>query len=252
MQDTMAQWLMFGGTRAAARARLFCFHHAGGAASMYRRWMDDLPPEFDLYALQLPGREFRIREEAFTQLEPLVQEVVQVLTPLMDRPLVLFGHSMGATVAFELARELRRRGVSQPLLLGVSGRIAPHFRSRFTPVQELTDAQLVEKLKNVGGLPDYVLNEPELMAHVLPLVRADYKIVDNYRLVPEPPLSCPIAAFHGLNDILTNQEEITGWQQHTTGKFTVQGFPGDHFFLANARREILQALRSGLQQVLGG
>jgi medium-chain acyl-[acyl-carrier-protein] hydrolase len=110
----------------------------------------------------------------------------------------------------------------------------------------------VEKLKNVGGLPDYVLNEPELMAHVLPLVRADYKIVDNYRLVPEPPLSCSIAAFHGLNDILTNQEEITGWQQHTTGKFTVQGFPGDHFFLANARREILQALRSGLQQVLGG
>jgi medium-chain acyl-[acyl-carrier-protein] hydrolase len=218
---------------------------------MYRKWADELPPELELFAIQLPGREFRIREKCFTQVEPLVQEVLRVLEPLMDRPFAFFGHSMGATVAFELARELRRRGARQPVVLGISGRIAPHCRSRFRPVQELTDAQLVEKLKEVGGLPEYVLNEPELMAHVLPLVRADYKIVDDYRLIPEPPLSCSISAFYGLGDVLTTQEEISGWQQHTTGKFTMQGFPGDHFYLTHARGDILRTLRDGLQQALG-
>lgn len=217
---------------------------------MYRKWVDDLPPELDLYAVQLPGREFRIREASFTQLEPLIQELVRVLNPLLEQPFALFGHSMGATVAFELARALRRRGARQPLMLGASGRIAPHFRSRFTPVQELTEAQLVEKLRKSGGLPDYVINEPELMAMVLPLVRSDYKIVDGYRLAPEPPLTCPIAAFYGLNDALTTPEEISGWQQHTTGAFSVQAFPGDHFFLANARREILSTLSRGLLQAL--
>jgi surfactin synthase thioesterase subunit len=251
MRDDSTEWLMFGGKRAAARVRLFCFHHAGGAASMYRKWAEELPQEVDTFAIQLPGREFRIREAPLTKLEAILQELVRVLGPQLDRPFAFFGHSMGATVAFELARELRRRGASQPVHLGVSGRIAPHLHSRFKKVQQLTDAELVAKLRQVGGLPDYVLNEPELMAHVLPLVRADYVIVDGYQYVPEPPLACSVSAYWGQRDVLATEDEVSQWRQHTTGNFTLHGFPGDHTFLANARPDILRILRAALEAAPG-
>jgi surfactin synthase thioesterase subunit len=251
MQDDSAEWLMFGGARAAARVRLFCFHHAGGAASMYRKWAEELPPEVDTFAIQLPGREFRIKEAPLTKLETILQEVLRVLEPRLDRPFAFFGHSMGATIAFELARELRRRGARQPVHLGVSGRIAPHLRSRFRPVQQLSDAELVTQLRKAGGLPDYILNEPELMAHVLPLVRADYTLVDNYQYVPEPPLACSISAFWGQGDVLATQDEVSQWRQHTAGSFTQHGFPGDHFFLAHARPDVLRILRAALAPATG-
>ena len=246
-----ADWLLFGGNKPSARARLFCFHHAGGAASMYRKWAEEVPPELELLAVQLPGREFRIREKGFTRVEPLVQELLRVLGPFLDRPFAFFGHSMGATVGFELARALRRRGERGPAHFGVSGRIAPHLRSRFTPVHELQDRELVNRLMKMGGLPEHILKEPELMALVLPLVRNDYGIVDNYQLVPEPPLACPMTVFWGHGDIIVSREEAAGWQQHTTGSFSLHGLPGDHFFVGSARRELQQLLFPELKQALG-
>lgn len=251
MQDNSSDWLLFGASKVPARARLFCFHHAGGAGSMYRRWADEAPVGLSVYAVQLPGREFRLREQPFTRVEPLVQELMRVLEPRLDLPFAFFGHSMGATVAFELARELRRREARGPVHIGISGRIAPHVRSRFTPVHELKDAELVDRLRRMGGLPEHVLREPELMAIVLPLIRADYSIVDNYQLTPEPPLSCPMTVFWGHNDIVVKQEEAAGWQQYTTGRFSLHGFPGDHFFINNAGREMQQLLYRDMLPALG-
>ena len=249
MKDAAEEWLMFGGQKKpAARMQLFCFHHAGGGASMYRKWVDALPEEISLCAIQLPGREFRLREPCFTRMEPLVQELARLLTPRLELPFAFFGHSMGALVAFELARELRRRGAREPFHLGVSGRIAPQVRSRFRPAAELTDAQLIERVRELGGLPEHIAREPELLALVMPVIRADYGIVDNYTCASEPPLSCAISAFWGRSDILATEEQVSGWKQHTTGRFTVHDFPGDHFFVNTVWQDVQRALSEDLTQ----
>ncbi|QSQ15448.1 thioesterase II family protein [Myxococcus landrumensis] len=251
MEDTVDEWLMFSGQRKpAARLQLICFHHAGGGASMFRKWAEELPEEIAVSAVQLPGREFRLREPCFTRMEPLIHELVKRLTPRFDLPFAFFGHSMGALVAFELARELRRRGEREPFYLGVSGRIAPQLRSRFRPAAELTDAQLIERVRELGGLPEQVAREPELLALVLPIIRADYAVIDNYTCTAEPPLSCAISAFWGRGDILATEEQVFAWKQHTHHQFTIRDFPGDHFFVNTVRQDVQRALRADLKQAL--
>lgn len=245
--DDATDWLLYHEPRRSVRMRLFCFHHAGGGASMYRSWPQDLPDDIGVAAVQLPGREFRLKEPCITELPRIVTRLTELLGPLLDRPYALFGHSMGASIAFELAHELRRCGQPTPVHLGVSARIAPHLRSRFRPMRELSDAELIEQLRRVGGIPAHVAAEPELMALVIPLVRADYEIVDNYRYEPEEPLDCPVTGFWGRSDILATESEVRAWGDHTRGGFDLHELPGDHFFVNHSRSTVQALLLRGIE-----
>lgn len=213
-----------------ARARLVCCPYAGGAASIYRAWAPLLPPGIELCALQLPGREQRHREPPLTSMEAVVQATVQAILPLADRPLVLFGHSMGAIIAYEVARALALRGVFVRHLI-VSGRRAPHLPALRDSMHDLPDADLVRQLLRLNGTPAEVLENDELLAIILPVVRADFRVIETYVRRDPHRLTCDMSVLGGVDDPDVDLSALNAWREVTTGHVEVRMFPGDHFYL---------------------
>lgn len=230
----------------APSLRLFCFPHAGGAASGYVPWATVLPAGVELVAVQPPGRERRMAETPFTELHAFTDAAYAALSPLMDRPFAFFGHSTGALVAFEMCRRLRRDGRPQPLQLIASGRWAPHLDDPEPPVYAMPDDQLIAALRRYGGTPEEILSDADLMAFLLPLLRADFSLGDTYRYQAEPPLEVPITAVGGVQDPRVTRDALEAWGEHTTAPFEVHLLPGDHFFLHADRGPVLSLITRAL------
>lgn len=239
-------WLPWPGTNPDAQLRLFCFPFAGGGASVFRNWSQDLPSEIDVRPVQLPGRERRLREEAYNHLTPLVAAVEHALLPYLTEPFAFFGHCLGALIAFELSRKIRASYGLQPVALFVSGHRAPHLPDRFAPVHQLPDAEFAAELRHRNGTREEVLQNPNVMRLVLPLLRADFAVCETYRYEPGEMLTCPVAAFSGAADPAVLPEELDGWAKQTCGPCAVRVLPGDHFFLQTARDQLLQILSQNL------
>ncbi len=233
-------WLAFRRANPQARLRLFCFPFAGGGASGYRIWSNELPAGVEVCPVQLPGRESRLREAAFTHAAHLAEAVAAAILPLLDKPFCFFGHSMGAVVSFELARELRRRYGLQPSQLFVSGRRPPHLPD--PPIYNLPHDEFLAELQRLDGTPKEALASTELMEMMIPTLRADCQVCDTYVPAEEPPFSFPISAYGGLSDTEASRDDLQQWQQHTTGPSLVRMFPGGHFFLQSAQPMVLQTL----------
>jgi len=243
-----ASWILRSEPRGAARLRLFCFHYAGGAASSYRRWAAELPPQIEVCAIQLPGRGSRFHEAPCHRSSDVVPPVATALQPLLDLPFALVGHSLGALIAFELAREFRRRSWPMPARLAVSGREAPHVPDRHPPMAPLPDAEFLEEIrKRYDGVPDAVLAEKDLLQVVLPMLRADVHLLESYVYEEEPPLECGISCFGGEQDRYVAREGLEAWREQTRGPFRLRTFRGGHFFVESQRSAILR----GLQEDLG-
>jgi medium-chain acyl-[acyl-carrier-protein] hydrolase len=243
-------WLLRPVPAARAAVRLFCFPYAGVGGSVYVPWARELAPAIEVCAVQLPGRESRLGEPAHVGLPELLAGMVPALEAELSGPYVLFGHSMGALIAFELARELRRRAKPGPALLVVSGRRAPHLGSRSSPFAHLSDAEfLAEIRRRYDGIPDEVLRHPDLMALLLPGLRADIGLIERYAFEEAPALDCPIVAFGGHHDPEANDAEVAAWRQHTSATFTHQRFPGNHFFIRSARAELVAAISASVDHV---
>ncbi len=241
-------WVICPQPNSQARLRLFCFPYAGAGASIFQTWSDRLPSEIELCAIQLPGRESRLRESPPTLLKPVIQTLLPLLKPYLDLPFALFGHSMGALLSFELIRQLRRQNYPLPVHLFVSGNNAPQLPDLKPPIHRLPDSQFIEKIKDFNGTPDEVLQDTKLMQQYLPALRADFAILETYFYANEPPLDCPITAFGGLEDPKVSQAELTAWGQQTKADFNLQMFAGNHFFLHSARQELLRAISTQLEQ----
>ena len=219
--------------------RLLALPYAGGDTSIFAAWADLLPWEIELLPVQLPGRGRRALEPAYAAVGPLVGALADALAdalaeePGPPTPLAIFGHSMGALVGFELARELRRRGGPEPRHLLVAGRHAPQLPPRFSPLSELPDAELFEQMHRRYGyaLPAAAGPLDELLDAMRPTVRADLKVSETYVYTEEPPLDCPITAFGGLADPTLLREELDAWRHLTRGPFRTRMLPGGHFFL---------------------
>ncbi|NES24802.1 MAG: thioesterase [Symploca sp. SIO3E6] len=222
-----------------AHLRLFCFPYAGGGASIFRLWAKELPSEIEVFPVQLPGRERRLRESPFSEISPLLQTLMQVLPHYLDRPFAFFGYSMGALISFELVRQLRRQNLPLPSHLLVSGRRAPQIPYQKPFTHQLSDADFIEDLRQKGGTPEAVLNNPELMQLFMPIMRADLGLNETYSYTTEPPLDCPISVLGSLEDTEVSREQLDAWREHTTGSFSLQMFPGNHFFLINEGRSLL-------------
>ncbi|WP_043619514.1 thioesterase II family protein [Nonomuraea candida] len=228
------------------RMRLFCAPHAGGGAGVYRAWAQLLAPEIEVVAIRLPGREMRYGETPRTSTEQLVPELVRGVAPLLDRPHAWFGHSMGALIAFESCRWIRRAGLPEPARLLVSGRSAPQLPLRGRPVHDAPTPELVRWLRVTGGTPPELLDDPALFEALLPMLRADMTVAETYRYRPEPPLSCPMSIYGGSDDEYATPEELRPWERQTTGECRLRLFQGGHFFIHDMKEQILPVLGEDL------
>ncbi len=232
-------WFPYRRERPDAAARLFCLHYAGGSALTYRAWCALAPAELEVCPVQLPGRDERRAEPPFRRMHEVVEALADAIEPLSDLPFGLFGHSMGARIAFELVRTLRARRAPMPGQLFVSGSRAPHVPSGGTDLHRLDDAALVEELRRMGGTPEDILDDPDTAATLLGLVRADFELLETYRFAGDDRLDCDITAFRGAGDAFATLEGMQAWEPLTNGRFAMRTFPGNHFFLQPNGRAIL-------------
>ena len=224
------------------RARVLCFPHAGAGASAYAGWSRWVEPGIELSGIQLPGREIRIREPLISQLPILVAALTDALAPELDRPYVLFGHSMGALIAFELARELRRRDLAQPSALFASACRAPHLPSVEPDVHDLPEGEFLAALERLDGTPSDLVAEPEFRALLIPVLRNDMRLCETHVHEAGRPLDCPITALGGHSDSRVSQGELAAWRQHTLAAFRLQLFHGSHFYIRDHGADIVRAL----------
>lgn len=242
-------WLSRQSLRPGSALRLFLLPPAGGSSLLFRGWEDAMPAGVDACAIHLPGRGNRLLDPPFTQLEPLVHALGQGLLPDMDRPFAFFGHSMGALVAFELSRFLRKVYGTGPEALFVSGGRAPHIPEGRRDYL-LPDAEFVAELRRLDGTPAEILDNPEALQLLLPIVRADFEATQTYEYREGPPLSLRISAFGGSQDGNTPEELILPWSRHTTGPFSLHMLPGGHFFIEESRSQLLTIIASELRGIL--
>lgn len=235
MTATAGPWLEHADDLDCA-VRLFCLPYAGGGPRVFREW-SGAADGFAVATLCLPGRERRFGETPPGSLEELIDELAGALEPYLDRPYALFGHSAGARFAFELARRLCRTGRPDPVALFVSGARPPH-RQREFDLHDLPDPVLGRWLMELGGMPPSVLTDPDLAAAMLPVLRADLRLISAPYLAGEP-LCCPIRGYAGTHDPEVGLGLAGEWDRHTTGGFSLRSFPGGHFFLRRHRTEIL-------------
>jgi medium-chain acyl-[acyl-carrier-protein] hydrolase len=213
---------------------------------VFAAWARDLAEDVELLALQLPGREVRLREPPWTDCGALAETIGAALND--DTPLVLYGHSFGALLAFEVAHRLLRRGV-RPLGLVVSGRRAPRCSDPESPIGGLSDTGFLEAVASrYGGLPEAVRRNSELVELILPALRADMGITEGYRYAHTEVLDIPILAFGGEADSRVSRSALSRWQEETTGSFALRMLPGGHFFHQERRREILGEQERWLRQ----
>lgn len=230
--------------------RMFCFPFAGGNRTTYAAWINYASSIVDVLPIQLPGRLERLSERPFTIIDSLIDDLKLVTAPLLDRPFALFGHSMGALIAFELARVLLENG--HPLIrLFVSGCRSPSLLPLGRNRHLLSDAEFIRELSRIGGTQENLLGNTEIMSLTLACIRADFSMVDNYVCNHEEPLSCPISAFGGLQDEEVNKVHVREWQEETSKGFSLRMVPGGHFFINSHGRFVRDAveydLRSDLQ-----
>ncbi len=243
-------WIIRPHRMAAAAVRLVCAPYAGGAASAYRLWPDDLPSWVDVCAIQLPGREQRYGEAFVTNMPEVAEAVVAAVMPLADLPLVFFGHSMGAIIAFETVRLLQSRHGIVARRLIISGRRAPHLPSARPDMHGLPQGALLDELRRLNGTHTDVLSDPEMLGIVLPIVRADFKLIETYRMAQAVPLACPVSAIGGDADPDVSPAMLRDWHMTTRDEFEMKIFAGDHFYHNAQKRSVLEFISSKLQQAI--
>ncbi len=240
----LRRWLPFWTPSAAASVRLLCFHHAGGNAAAFRTWPQLLPPWVEVCAVQLPGRATRATEPLETSPVRLLDSLERGLASLLSgpKPVALFGHSMGATLAYGLATRLRE---SPPSALIVAARRAPTAAPQRLAETGLTDAALTDYLRRLGGTPPVLFSEPEFLAHVLEVLRADLLL--NAAAVAEGPIRCGITVLGGAGDKTTPASVLDGWRALAVGPFVRRELPGGHFFTQESPAEVRVALLDALE-----
>jgi surfactin synthase thioesterase subunit len=235
--DARDRWIVRLKPRPEATLRVFCFPYAGAGSTVFRGWLPFVPDDVELCVVVPPGR-----EAALTDFPTVTALATAAIVPYLDRPYAIFGHSLGASIGFEVARALEAAGRPSPLVFVPSGRRAPTVASRRAPIAGLPDDDaFLDAIARSNG-PDPAFDafraEPELVAMVMPLLRADFTLVEAYRPLSERPLACPITAFAAYDDPHAPEDAILPWLEQTTAAFAHRMFAGTHLYL-NAHRDVV-------------
>jgi medium-chain acyl-[acyl-carrier-protein] hydrolase len=233
--------------RPAALVRLFCFPHAGGNAWSFRNWSKWVPETIELGAIQLPGHGDRIGEPPLGDFAAMVAYLTEALTPELDRPFALFGHSLGALLAFELARWFRDHEGKEPLHMVVSGHNAPHIPDESENLTAMDEQETIAILRQLGCAPEAILQHKELMGLVLPVIRADFAAYESYVYREAAPFACPLSVYSGLDDPRTSRDGLAAWREHTGGVFSVRYFAGGHSFVTENEESVATAVAEMLR-----
>jgi len=237
-----------------ARLRLYCFPYAGGGGWTFTSWTRDLPGDVrdqtELWAITVPGRERGASERRFGSIGELAKAVCAEIGPGPQWPCAFFGHSMGALLGFEVARRLEASLAGGPVHLIVSGYPAPQLPDRIPAVHNKPDAAILRRLRQLGGTPDAVLDDPELRDLMLEMLRADLELCETYKYHDQEPLGCSMTAFGGNDDPHVRADELSHWREQTSSAFTMRTFPGGHFYLETARLLFLRVLGRELAEVM--
>ena len=242
------RWYVCLAPRPRPALRLFCFPYAGGSLPAFSRWPQYLSESVELWVANLPGRAGRLNETPLTSLVSLTQALSRAFLPFSSEPYVLFGHSLGSRLAFELARSMRRQGRRQPCLLIASAGGAPQLPRNEEPIHTLPKSDFVAELRKRFGLADEVVAHEEFLELLLPMLRADFAVYETAVYAPEPPLDAPITVFGGCEDDLVSREELLAWRLQTSGAFREHWFDGGHFFLRGGEAEVVAVVETEIQR----
>lgn len=229
-----------------AAITLACLPHAGGGAGVFSGWGERLGAQVEVATAGLPGRDSLINEPLPASMQLLAQAAATSLIELrLGHPFALYGHSMGALLAFEMARELRRQGEPLPTALFVAAQSAPQVSRTREPLHTLPDDRFIEEIGRFEATPPEVRAKAELH-ELLPTLRRDFALCETYRCVEEPPLACPIVAFGGTADRWVGSGELDAWRQQTVARFARHSVPGGHFFQHEPTGALFALLRTEL------
>jgi medium-chain acyl-[acyl-carrier-protein] hydrolase len=246
----MSSWIIYSQPRPSARLRLFSFSHAGGGSGAFRGWPDRLGNEIELAYVQLPGRESRLRERPFASIPQLIPQLVDAIAAHLDRGFAFYGHSLGGKIAFEAIRELRRRGAPGPAHLFVAACPAPQVQWPHPWMHRLDTPHFLQEMqKRYGGIPQQVIEDEELTALLVPMLRADVTMIETYSYTPEAPLDCGVTVFGGLKDPMVEESSLSSWRAQTRGGFRLQMASGDHFFPHVAQTRLPESIAAELLEV---
>jgi medium-chain acyl-[acyl-carrier-protein] hydrolase len=240
MNFPTSKWFIIAEPRPLAKARLFCFHYAGSNANIFSSWLTKIPKDIELVAIQLPGRGTRFGEELHASMAPLMADLLKDIPALLDKPYFVFGHSLGAAVAFELLFQLQHSNLPAPQHFFASGRRSPSCESMVPPLHNYPQEQFEQELRNFNGTPEQLFQEPELMELFSPILRSDFKLSYDWQREPEVKLHCKASALGGAEDVLVPERQLHTWQQHFEKNVEVKLFPGGHFFI-NENQDLLMS-----------
>lgn len=249
MSFNSEKWLANRREVPGSRLRLFCFPFGGGGASVFSSWQKGVPANIEICPVQPPGRENRLSEAPITRMPQMVLQLVEVLAPYLNLPFALYGHSVGALICFELARQLRRQGLRSPQWLFVSGHPSPDLPRRRPKVSHLARPELIKALREHFEVAPELLDNQDLLDFILPTLRADYELVETYAYQEEPPFEFPVSVFGGSRDPEAKEDEILAWRKHTTGPFRTKILEGNHMFINNAREALVGEISKDLRRL---
>ena len=225
--------------------QLFCFPYAGGGASIFRPWKNYLGPEIGAYAIQLPGRESRFTEEPISDLITIAKASADAISEICSRPFAIFGHSLGAAIAYEVTAELEARGL-KPAQLFISGRQSPNRKPLRAPISHLSDAEFIEQLKSYNTTPREIFENREILELLLPMLKADFSMAENYQHQIGSKVNAPITALASKGDIWLSPESISDWSKKTFGPFSSHWFEGGHLYLNQETEALVKYIQEKL------
>lgn len=234
------------------RLQLFCFPFAGAGASIFRSWIDRLPDDLEVLAVQLPGRENRFREPCVNAMEDIVQALHNDIKKSIEGPFAIFGHSLGSLIAYEVLRALTASGKNRAEVFFASGSPAPHLCSGSDTPLRFSHAQILADLQKISGPHTDLLCNPELLEMFLPVLQADFELYANYRYRDQWHLSCPIVAIRGKDDTYVEHESQLEWKRHTASTFQFHVVPGKHLFMIDSVANLLPLISRHLKPMVVG
>ncbi len=240
-----SNWLVFPQCNPNAQLRIFCFPYAGGNVTTYTPWLDFLPKQVELVFVQPPGRGSRLLEPGYNSVTELVNDLLpEIKKYLEEKPYLLFGHSMGARMSYELVKKIITVGIPLPVHFVASGSPAPDHKMKESPMHLSDDAEFIDRLRNLNGTPEEILENSELMALLLPALRKDFELAETYKCAPTDPIDCPITVFRGMDDEWVEEQAAEKWFQFFGSNTHMETFSGGHMFIEQSQHEVVKTLVS--------